>query len=101
MSKINFAIPFPEAGENAILTYDFNDLKALQDALGEEYVRDVYRGLDASRIPIIETAMRIGIKGGDYEAAMRNVAVSDLTGRIADALTLRLRGKTVADLEAA
>lgn len=101
MPKINFAVPFPEAGEHAILTYEFSDLKALQEALGDEYVRDIYRGLDASRIPVIETCMRIGIKGGDFEAAMRNVAVSELTGRIGDALMLRLRGKTVAEMDPA
>lgn len=101
MTKTNFAVPFPEAGDLAILTFDFSDLKRLQEELGDEYVQVVFRGLDASRIPVIETAMKIGIKGGDYEAAMRNVAVSELTGRIADALMLRLKGKTVAEWDAA
>lgn len=98
MSKTNFAVPLPEAGEHAILTYDIADLKALQEALGEDYVVAIFRGLDASRIPIIETCMRVGVKGGDPDVAMRNVAVSDLTGRIGDALMLRLRGKTVAEV---
>jgi hypothetical protein len=95
-----FAVPFPEAGENAILAFDFADLRKLQEEIGENYIRDILRALDSTNLAIVEKVLAVATKGGDPGAAMRACSVDEITGKIADALMLRLHGKTAKEMAA-
>lgn len=95
----NFAVPVPEAGENAIATFNVAGLRKLQEKFGEGYAPKILTAFDGGNIEAIAEVAEIAIQGGSATDAMERLSVSDLTARLADALMLRLRGKTVAELE--
>lgn len=93
----DLAIPFPEAGNLAILSFEFNDFLALEEKYGDEYVKTIFAGLDRSNAAMIRDVLAIGLKGGDITAALGAVPVDVIGARIADALYLRLKGFKVSE----
>lgn len=90
---INFNVPLPSAGEGALLTYAFADLEALEKHFKSGYVQTIGKGLNADETAVLRKCLEIGVKGGDFEAALRTAPVDVLKGAVRDALTLRLTGK--------
>ena len=96
----NFAVPVPEAGANAIATFNITGLRKLKEKFGDDYAMTLLRAFDLADVDAIEFVAGIAIVGGPSHVAMEALSVADLTGRLADALMLRLKGMTVAELEA-
>lgn len=94
MPVIDFAVPLPAAGANAILTFEFADLEKLQAKIGPGYANKIAAGLNADDPAIIRDTLAIGVKGGDPEAALNGMPLDAIKAAVMDALTLRLAGKT-------
>lgn len=91
------AIPFPEAGNHAILSFEFADFVALEDKFGDDYVKTIFAAIDRSDARVIRDCLTIGLKGGDLATALSAVPVDVIGERIADAIYLRLKGFRVSE----
>lgn len=91
----SFAVPFHEAGEHAILSFEVPDLERLQGEFGDDYIQRIFAGLDARHVGIIRRVLLSSLKAGDIETAISILPLDELCVRIADALYLRLYGRTI------
>lgn len=92
-----YAIPFPEAGQHAILSFEFSDFVALEDKFGDDYIKTVFAALDRSDARVIRDCVIIGLKGGDAATALNSAPVDVIGARVADAIYLRLKGFKVSE----
>jgi hypothetical protein len=94
-----FAVPCPEAGENAIINFSIDDLERLEDEFGDQYLKTISDALDRLNIKIVKAVLLTALKGGDPDLLMRTIPVSDVAKRLADGLALILYGKTISEME--
>lgn len=87
-------IPFPEAGEGAIIAFSFEDLETLEAHFGASYWAAMMTALDESSIPAIRKIGETGTKGGDFAAAMKTLPIAEVCMRLLDGLLLIMHGRT-------
>jgi hypothetical protein len=97
---MNFNVPAPEAAEGAILTFASADMRKLAEKYGPDYIAAVLTGLQRNDPEILAAVVAIALKGGDATRLLEVVPMDALGSRVADALMLRVYGRTAAELAA-
>jgi hypothetical protein len=104
---INFAVPIPEAAAGAVLDFSMGDLMKLQAELAGDdasmranWIALVVLGLDSYSPETITACLRIGLKGADPQYAPFGLPLAALAERVADAIMLRVKGQTIAEMRA-
>lgn len=98
MSK--FAVPFPQAGEGVELRMTPDGLQRLEDAYGPDYFRLVLNGLAGARVSVIRKCLEVAAPDVDIEKVFEH-PLDETADVIGDAMMMIVKGKTVAELEAA
>jgi hypothetical protein len=96
---VNFNVAVPEAGQNAIITFDIDDCLKLMEALKCEGLGAAMDKFSALDIAAIRAGIRIGLKGGDPERLERGLPLEELAANLIDAVMLRRKGKTRLEAE--
>jgi len=94
----NFNVSCPEAGDGAILTFALEDMEKLHSKFGDNYLVAVLTALDKGNVTVIRNCLDIALKGGEPSSLERALTLEQLCSRIADALMLRWKGKSVEEL---
>ena len=99
----NFTVALPEISKDAHLSFDVAAMEALHQKYGDHYVNDTISGLDRNDVTVFTAALKVMLKNTDIEpaAAIEKFTLSDLAGRIADAIAIRIHGKTFRESAAA
>lgn len=99
----NFTVALPEIGKDAHLSFDVAAMEELHKKFGDHYVNDTIAGLDRNDITTFKATLAVMLHGTDIEpaAVIEKFTLSELAGRIADAIAVRIYGKTFRESAAA
>lgn len=95
-------IPFPEAGGDAFLRLDVDDLLVLEHDYGDQYLGIVETGLTFPAQAIVARCLALALKTAPDEAiadAPWGLSLDELARRLNDAFHLIMYGKTVAEVQ--
>lgn len=92
----NRTISLPEGGKGAHLAFDVAAMEALHDKYGDGYVNEVLAGLDRHDISVFLPVLDVMVKDSKKTPAeiVEASAMADLAIMIADAISLRIYGRT-------
>jgi hypothetical protein len=97
---MTFTVPFPELAETATIAFTWDDLVTLEGEFGAGWYNKILDALDQYQPSVIGRLLEIGVDGGDSAEALSRLDTKTITTKIGDALMLRLRGQTIAELQA-
>lgn len=97
------SVPFPVAGEGALLRFRTIDLIALEKQFGEEWYGVIPKGLEANSNEVMVHCLKAGLKQKDGKTPFMSIDFNDLPFaiwqakvQIFDAITLAISGLTYA-----
>lgn len=99
----NNSVPFPCAGEGALLRFRTADLVALEKEFGEDWIKLISDRLNASSPSMLVACLKVGLKRADGKEPWGEIDFNDLPfspwnsrEQIMDAVAMAITGKTYA-----
>lgn len=102
MSKHRAEVAFPQAGEGVYFKYTLRDMAALQDALGGDYVTEIWSRLNRWDAKVMALCLTHGLKkdGKPFDVDLDNLSFTfvEAIDPILNAQSLFRSGKTLNEL---